>query len=536
MGELSVVLVVLGATVLVLPVADRLRLPYPLLMLVFGLVLAVIPGIPVLQINPELILPLLLPPLLYSAARSTSWLEFKRNWRAIALLAVALVLVTAFTVGLVLQALVPGLPFAAVLVFGAMVGPPDPVAATAVAAQLRLPRRLTNILVGEGLFNDATALILYDVALAAVVTGAFMPVEAGGLFVLSGVVGIGFGLGLAWLSRRLLDLLPAQTSGAAISLLMPFVAYVAADELHGSGVLAVLVYALSLRRAEDQAGAATRTQSVALWQVVEFLVTGAAFAFVGLELRAVAMSIPDSVGVLIAQTAAVSAVVILVRFAWIFPVGWLNEHTRAFGGGTEDDPVGWQELLVASWSGMRGVVTLATALALPLMTEDGGDFPERDRLILLAFGVIIVTLLLQGLTLPLLVRALGVQSAPGEHAAAERTLTREALEAGRERLEEIRRSHDVDDDLVEEALAITDALEHRLDSVPADRHDADAEERRRRITQLAELEAEMLAAARRTVIAARRKPGADPRVTDEVLSRLDARGIQPRVLPELDQA
>lgn len=155
--------------------------------------------------------------------------------------------------------------------------------------------------------------------------------EARGLLLLSGAVGIGLGLVLAWLSRRLLDLLPAQTNGAAISLLMPFVAYVAADELGGSGVLAVLVYTLTLRRAEDQAAAATRTQATALWQVMEFLVTGAAFAFVGLELRAVAPTADGRVGELIAQTAVISAVVILVRFAWIFPVGWLDERTRAFG-------------------------------------------------------------------------------------------------------------------------------------------------------------------------------------------------------------
>lgn len=184
---------------------------------------------------------------------------------------------------------------------------------------------------------------------------------------------------------------------------------------------------------------------------------------------------------------------------------------------------------------MRGVVTLATALALPVTVEGGGDFPQRNRLIVLAFGVIIVTLLLQGLTLPLLVRALGVQAPVGEEAAAERKLTRAALDAERERLAEIRRTDDVEDDLVDEALAALDALQHRLDSVPPEQHDADAEQRRRRTTRLAELEAEMLAAARRSVIDARRAPGTDPRVTDEVLSRLDARGIQPRVLPDSDQ-
>lgn len=170
------------------------------------------------------------------------------------------------------------------------------------------------------------------------------------------------------------------------------------------------------------------------------------------------------------------------------------------------------------------------------MVDDGGDFPERERLILLAFGVIIVTLLVQGLTLPLLVRSLGVQSPPGEEATEERRLTHAALDAGGERLEEIRRSGDVDDELVDEVLEATRALLHRLDSVPVEDHDTDSEQRRLRMTRLAELEAEMLAAARRAVIDARGEAGADPRVTDAVLSRLDARGTQPRVLPESDQS
>lgn len=532
MTTLTILLVVITATVIAVPLADKLRLPYPILLLLFGLVLGYLPGIPILEPDPELILPLILPPLLFSAARRTSWAELTRNWRAIGLLAVALVLVTAFAVGAALQAMVPGLPFAAVLVLGAMVGPPDPVAATAVAAQLRLPRRLTTVLVGEGVTNDATALIIYEAALAAVVTGAFSPWAAGGLFVLSGVVGVTVGLALAWGTRRLLNLLPSEATRPAATLIVPFVAYLGADALRGSGVLAVVVLALSLARTEDSDGAVARTQAAALWQVIDLLVTGLAFAFVGFELKAITELGPDDTGRLALQIAMVSAVTIVVRFLWIFPVGWLTEHTRLLGGQDDESPVGWRELLVASWSGMRGVVTLATALALPTVVDSGGEFPERDRLIAIAFGVTVVTLLLQGLTLPFLVRALGVQTAANENRAAERDLTAKALNAGTRRLRQLGADGEAPPDLVDEAIEHAEALMKRMDSDIGDVEDTRAAQRR--IATLADLEAEMLAAARRSVIDARRERGADPRVVDEVLARLDASGMQPRAVPDAE--
>lgn len=527
MTSLTILLVVITATVVSVPLADKIRLPYPILLLVFGLLLGYLPGVPTLQPDPELILPLVLPPLLYSAARRTSWAELARNWRAIGLLAVALVLVTAFAVGAVLQTLVPGLPFAAALVLGAMVGPPDPVAAVAVAAQLRLPRRLTTVLIGEGVTNDATALILYEVALAGVLTGSFSAWQASRLFVVSAVVGIAIGLALARLFRRLLDRLPSEATRPAATLIAPFVAYLGAEALHGSGVLAVVVLALSLVRSEDAAGAVARTQAGALWQVIELLVTGVAFAFVGFELRAVAEIGADDTATLLVQVAVISAVAIAVRFLWIFPVGWLSAHTPLLGGRDEDSPVGWRELLVASWSGMRGVVTLATALALP--TE---NVPERDRLIALAFGVTVVTLMLQGLTLPMLVRVLGVQTAQNENRAVERELTAQALKAGEERLHRMREEEGVADDLVDEAIDNARSLMHRLDTQLTDVENAPAE--RERIVTMAYLEAEMLAAARRSVIDERRASRADPRVVDEVLRRLDARGLQPREVPDAE--
>lgn len=530
MTTLTILLVVITATVISVPLAEKLRLPYPILLLIFGIALGYFPGVPMLQPDPELILPLILPPLLYSAARRTSWAELTRNWRAIGLLAVALVLVTAFAVGAVLQALVPGLPFAAALVLGAMVGPPDPVAATAVAAQLQLPRRLTTVLVGEGVSNDATSLILYEVALAAVVTGAFSPWKAGGLFLLSGVVGIGAGLALAWGTRRLLDRLPSEATRPAATLIVPFVAYLGADALHGSGVLAVVTLALSLARSEDSAGAVARTQAGALWQVVDLLVTGIAFAFVGFELRTIVEQGPGDTATLLVQIAVISIVTIFVRFLWIFPVGWIGERTTLLGP-DDEEPVGWREQLIASWSGMRGVVTLAMALALPTVVEAGDDFPERDRLIAIAFGVTVVTLLLQGLTLPVLVRALRVQAPAGERQEAERELTSKALRAGKARLHRLR-DEGAPPDLVEVAIDNAHALMRQLDTRLDGVEDVAAE--RERIATLAQLEAEMLAAARRAVIDARRETGADPRVVDEVLRRLDARDLQPRAVPDVE--
>ncbi|MBA3524777.1 MAG: cation:proton antiporter, partial [Geodermatophilaceae bacterium] len=318
----------------------------------------------------------------------------------------------------------------------------------------------------------------------------------------------------------------SEATRPAATLIVPFVAYVGADALHGSGVLAVVVLALSLARSEDSAGAVARTQASALWQVVDLLVTGVAFVFVGFELRAIVELGPDDIETLLLQVGVISAVTIVIRFLWIFPVGWLTEHTRLLGGQDEESPVGWRELLVASWSGMRGVVTLATALALPTQ-----DVPERERLIAIAFGVTVVTLLLQGLTLPVLVRVLGVQSPPNENRAAERELTAQALHAGKDRLHQMR-EEGVPAELVEEAIENAEALMHRLDTQLDDVEDAPAQ--RDRIATMAHLEAEMLAAARRAVIDARRKSGADPRVVDEVLGRLDAKGLQPRAVPDAD--
>lgn len=238
MAALTLLLFLLAATVVLAPPAERIAVPYPVFLLIVGLILAFVPGLRLPSVNPGLLLPLVLPPLLFAAARRTSWREFLDNRRPIALLAVALVAVTAFVVGKTLQALVPGLPLIAALALGAAVAPPDPVAATAVARKLGLPHRLRTILEGEGLSNDATALVLYEVAVAATLTGAFSQWRGGTALVVAVVVGVAVGLVVAVIARLLVKTLPAHPAGSALILLVPFAAYAAADAAHGSGVLA----------------------------------------------------------------------------------------------------------------------------------------------------------------------------------------------------------------------------------------------------------------------------------------------------------
>ena len=303
-----------------------------------------------------------------------------------------------------------------------------------IARKLGLPRRLRTILEGEGLSNDATSLVLYEVAVAATMTGALSPAKAAGALSLAVVIGIGVGLIIAVAVRWLLTRLPSHPAGSGLVLVLPFAAYAAADVAHGSGVLAVVTVALGLSRYGDVESAQTRLVSGTTWEIVELLLTGAAFAFVGLEIRNVAGSLSGSLGVAIWQALAVTAVAIVIRFAWIFPVAALDERLRRRKG-VEGEPVGWREMTVASWAGMRGVVTLAAVLALPAGQP---AFPERDRLIFIAFVVIVVTMVVQGLTLPLVVKRLNVIASDDERRDATQDLIRRARDAGFRRLGELR--------------------------------------------------------------------------------------------------
>src|SRR5690349_20214110 len=296
-------------------------------MTLLGMVLAVLRFVPNVDIPPDLILPALLPPLLYAAVRRTSWRQFTANKRPIFLLAVALVFVTTLAVAAVASSIVPGLPLAAALALGALVAPPDPVAATAVAGQLGLPRRLVSILEGEGLFNDVTAIVLYHVAIAAAVSGSFHVGEAAFELVLSAVVAVVMGLALGWGANKLMDLLGDATLQIGLTLLVPYASYVLAEELHGSGVLAVLTTALFLAEyAADADDVMTRLAGHTVWDVVDTLVTGVAFGLVGLELHNAIRTASSHWSELLAWAGVVVAVVVFVRLLWLLPASWLTNR------------------------------------------------------------------------------------------------------------------------------------------------------------------------------------------------------------------
>ncbi|MEU7055723.1 Na+/H+ antiporter [Streptomyces sp. NPDC046197] len=528
MDQLALLFVLLLGAVVSVPVGDRFGLPAPVLMTLLGIVLALLDFVPNVDIPPDLILPALLPPLLYAAVRRTSWRQFAANRRPIFLLAVALVFVTMVCVAAVAHAIVPGLPVAAALALGALVAPPDPVAATAVAGQLGLPRRLVSILEGEGLFNDVTAIVLYHVAIAAAVSGKFSPWKAGLDLVLSAVVAVAVGLVLGWGATKLMDLLEDATLQIGLSLLVPYASYVLAEELHGSGVLAVLTTALFL--AEYGVGADDVMRRLAghtVWDVVDTLVTGVAFGLVGLELHNAVRTASGRWGELLGWAAAVVAVVVLVRLLWLLPATWLTKRLHARRDLDEEIPLSWRETVVMWWSGMRGVASVALALAIPLKTDTGAPFPSRSEIIFIAFGVIMATLVLQGLTLPGLVKRLGVRADTEREKEFEKHLAVRAAKAAKRRLKEIEQVEDLPEDLYEQMQRRAYDIGVRISPDIGDEERREAHEHRvRRLKRVRRIQNEMLSAARHEVLAARNEPGADPEIVDRVLRHLDVRSMR----------
>ncbi|MFD9317406.1 Na+/H+ antiporter [Streptomyces sp. NPDC060053] len=528
MDQLALLFVLLLGAVVSVPVGDRFGLPAPVLMTLLGIVLAVLDFVPNVEIPPDLILPLLLPPLLYAAVRRTSWRQFAANVRPIFLLAVALVFVTTVCVAAVAHTIVPGLPIAAAVALGALVAPPDPVAATAVAGQLGLPRRLVSILEGEGLFNDVTAIVLYHVAIAAAVSGSFSPWQAGLDLVLSAVVALAVGVALGWGANRLLDVLGDTTLQIGLTLLVPYASYVLAEEFHGSGVLAVLTTALFLAEyATDPDDVLTRLAGHTFWDIIDTLVTGVAFGLIGLELHNAIRTASGRWGEMLGWAAVIVVVVVVVRLLWLLPATWLTQRLHARQDHLEDIPTNWRETLVMWWAGMRGVASVALALAVPLKTDDGGAFPDRDEIIFIAFGVIMATLVLQGLTLPWLVKRLGVQSDTDREKEFEKELAVRAAKAAKRRLREIEAEENLPEELSEQMLRRAFDIGLRISpDVGEDERREGHDQRVRRLKRVRRIQAEMLSAARHEVVAARSEPGSDPEIVDRVLRHLDVRSLK----------
>jgi monovalent cation/hydrogen antiporter len=527
--QIALLFALLFAAVVVVPVADRVGLPAPVLMTLLGIGLAFVPAVPAVHVPPELILPLLLPPLLYAAAQRTSWRQFAANRRPIFLLAVALVLVSTAAVAYTARSVVSGLPLAAAVALGALVAPPDPVAATAVAGRLGLPRRLVSILEGEGLFNDVTAITVYHVAIAAAVTGTFSWGEAAGSLLLSGVVAVLVGLALGWAANKLMTFLDDVTLQTGLTLLVPFASWVLAEELHGSGVLAVVVTAIYLAsgHAVDADDVSGRLAGQSFWSVIDILVTGIAFGLIGLEVQPVIRAVGDHWHELLPDAAAVVAVVIVLRLAWLLPTAWLARRLHRNKDLDEEIPGSWQETVIVWWSGMRGVASVALALAVPFALDDGTPFPRRDAILFLAFAVVLTTLVLQGLTLPWLARRLDVRADSAAERDLERRLALRCMKAARRRLKEIEDFEDLPDDIAEALARRAYDVGVRISPDMLDEERQEGHARRvQRLKRIHHLQNELLSAARHEVLAARNEPGVDPEVVDRVLRHLDARSFR----------
>ncbi|MFI1028219.1 Na+/H+ antiporter [Streptomyces sp. NPDC020951] len=463
MDVMPLLLLVAGSAAIA-AAARRTPVPAPLLLVAVGLAVSYVPGVPDYTLDPDVVLPLLLPPLLYTSATDSSYLDLRAQMRPVALLSVGYVLFATFAVGWAAYLLVPGLPLTAALVLGAVVAPPDAVAATAVARRVGLPSRITTILQGESLLNDATAITAYKVALAVVVgEGASW---AGGIeeFLVASVGGTAVGLilmaPLHWLRTHLKEPLLQNT----LSLLIPFVAYAAAEQFHASGVIAVVVVALYLGHRAWEVDFATRLQEEAVWKMVAFVLESAVFALIGLQLPVVLRGLGDYEGPDAAWYAvALFLVVVVVRFLWVYPATFLprlSARVRA----REANPT-WRGPIVIGWAGMRGVVSLAIAFSIPLTVDDGeAPFPYRNLILFLTFTTVIGTLVVQGLTLPPLIRLLKFPE-PDPQAAtlAEANAQAQASRVAEERLDAL---------LADERNTLPPPLADRLHSVLERRRNA----------------------------------------------------------------
>jgi CPA1 family monovalent cation:H+ antiporter len=391
-------------------VAQKLRVPYPILMVVGGLLMGLIPGFPRIRLNPEVVFLFFLPPLLFPAALFTSWRDFHANLRPISLLAVGLVLFTTVSVGWLAHYFIPGLPLAVGFVLGAIISPPDAIAATAIADRLHVPRRIITILEGESLVNDASALVAYRFAVAAVVTGSFSLGNAGARFLLVGVGGVLIGLVVGWVAawvQKRLDDPPIQIT---ISLLTPFAAYLPAERFGVSGVLAVVTCGLySGWRSPEILTSRMRLQAGPVWEMIVFLLNGFVFILIGLQLPEILRALSGySIPRLIWDGFFISVAVIVLRVLWVVPATYLPRILSRKLRERDPSPP-WQHVAILAWTGMRGVVSLAAAMALPLTLQDGSPFPGRPLILFFTFTVILATLVVQGLSLPPLIRWLGVE-------------------------------------------------------------------------------------------------------------------------------
>ncbi|WP_207343266.1 Na+/H+ antiporter [Arthrobacter sp. E3] len=517
MEQLILIVGLLFATVIAVGLGDKLKLPYPVLMLIMAGAFTFLPGFPDLRINPELILPIFLPPLLFATAQKSSWGVFRVRWRTILLLAVALVAVSTAAVAGAAWLLIPSIGIPAALALGAMCAPPDPVAVESVAGRVHMPRRLITVLQSEGLFNDAAAIVIFQTAVASAMDGHPFGLGVIGSFLLGAALAILVGMLMGWVTGMITRLISSSVARSAVTLVVPFAAYILAEEVHASGVIAVVVTALEIKRHARAEDATERVTRAAFWDVVELLATGLAFGLVALEVREVVNTEGAAIWGMLPLAVAISVLVILIRFLWF---GLLALLSRRKDGAPP--PTSFKDVVILAWCGMRGLATLALALALPTVLPTGAEFPARHEIIVIACTVLLATLVLPGLTLPLLMRVLKATDDGSGEREATKVLAMRAQEAAVAAL----RDNGLIKNLPPEKIALVKEKMRRLHAELLDGglDNEPVEERARRGRELAiAVQTIALDAARSEVLSARNEPGVDPEVVDRLLRQLDLR-------------
>ena len=494
--------------------ARRVNVAPAILLLLTGVVLAFVPGMPTLELPPELVLLVVLPPLIYSASVAMSWREFKRNLRPIIMLSVGCVIFTACAVAAATHYLI-GLPWNVGFLLGAIVAPPDVVAPLAIARKLGMPRRILVILEGEGLANDATALILYRFAVVAISTGAFSLPKATGTFVAIVAGEALFGAAVGWLSLRARHRARDPQIEITLSLITPYIAYWIPEHFGGSGVIATVACGLYMSwNGPLLISSATRLQGIFFWDLVIFLIEGSLFLLTGFQMRSLyENSKAFPLNEILFSTALVAVIIIVARFAWVYPASYLplllSKRLRA-----RNPWPSWRTTFVIAFTGVRGAVSLAAALALPFVLPDGQSFPYRDLILFVSFGVIFITLVGVGLGLPPLVRRLGVNDVGHAESIAEHeseiAARREALGAALKSLDAITDDRELSDEVVKLLRARHETRADQLpDSLNPDAHDVSAAG--------TALTRELISAERKFIHVMLR----DGKITDEIRRRIE---------------
>ena len=511
--ELQLLALLVSAAALLL-LADPLRIPYPILLVLGGLALGFAPGVPNVTLPPDAVLIGILPPLLYSSAFNTGLRELRRNLRPISLLAIGLVAVTTVMVAAVAHYMID-LSWPAAFVLGAVLSPTDPLAATTIARRLGVPRRAVAIIEGESLVNDGTALVLYKFAVAAVLTGSFSLLDAAGSFIWSVLGGIAVGLvigrAIRFVRRRVFNP-PLEVT---IAFLTGYFVFLPASAIGASGVLAVVTAGVYMGwHTPELTTVDTRLQGAGFWSIFSFLLNALLFGLVGLQLQPILDELHGrSWQELVGYAALVWAVVLLVRIAYGYPIAYIPRWVSA--SLRERDPAPpWQFVAFISWAGMRGGVTLAAALAIPLTTDSGAPFPDRSLIVFLAFCVVLATLVVQGLSLPGVVRLLGLEDDDSMDVREEAKARIHAAEAAIERLDELVDEGWVRSDTAERARGLYNFRSNRFRARLDEEDDGEIEERS---LQYQRLRRELLDAERGAVLALRN----EGKISDEVMQRVE---------------